>query len=73
MSTPVVHFDPSNPSSYRDFIQSGPLSIYLALSLPLFAVTLLAYLGFYLWERRKETKETKQNRKDKYTDSSDKV
>ena len=61
MSTDI--FQSSNNSKGQQFIGSSnpyvhlnPWQVYLALSLPLTVVTLLVWLGFHLWEKRRENK-----------------
>jgi hypothetical protein len=57
MSTPIVDFDP-NPTPARTFsrqnIGLGALWLYLAVSLPLLVLTLMAWYGVRKWEQRTE-------------------
>ena len=53
MSTDIVNFQTSNVGS---IIELPALRFYLAISLPLVALTLFAWYAAYWWEKRKEKK-----------------
>ena len=52
MSTDIVQFK----SDSKLVVGMAALQLYLAISLPLVFVTVLAWYGFYWWETRKERK-----------------
>ncbi len=54
MSTDIVNFKPTSTGSSGSRVELAALQLYLAISLPLVCVTLLAWYGFYWWEVRKE-------------------
>lgn len=54
MSTDIVQFQTA--STGRSHVELAALQLYLAISLPLVCITLLAWYGFYWWEVRKEKK-----------------
>ena len=66
MSTPVVHFDENddNSSFGSHNIGWGATKLYLMLSLPLVALTLLAWWCFSLRAKQKERMELKKNQAD---------
>ena len=57
MSTDV--FRATNTGQFGDTVQLGALRLYVAISLPLVVVTMLAWYGVYWWEKRKEKLHTK--------------
>ncbi len=63
MSTKIINFEPTSNGSTKSRVELVALQLYLAISLPLVCVTLLAWYGFYWWEVRKEKmKQEKQDR-----------
>ena len=60
MSTDMFGSDYTGRHGPNPYANLNPLQIYLALSLPLTAATLLFWAGFHLWEMRHE----KQKKKD---------
>ncbi|KAL9131378.1 MAG: hypothetical protein Q9175_006779 [Cornicularia normoerica] len=52
MSTDI--FKATNTGQFGNTVQLGTLRLYIAISLPLVVVTLLAWYGVYWWETRKE-------------------
>ena len=57
MSTPIVNFDKNKSDFHIKNIGFGALKLYLAISLPLVLVTLLARWAFSFREDQKERKE----------------
>ncbi|KAK5695171.1 hypothetical protein LTR97_008677 [Elasticomyces elasticus] len=54
MSTPIVTFAPGSSSPSDSNISTGALGFYVAISLPLMALTFLSWYAVYWWENRKE-------------------
>lgn len=52
MSTDI--FKATNTGQFDNTVQLGALRLYIAISLPLVVVTMLAWYGVYWWETRKE-------------------
>lgn len=52
MSTDI--FRPTDKGRFSEDVQLGALKLYIAISLPLVFITLLAWYGVYWWETRKE-------------------
>lgn len=57
MSTDI--FRATNTGQFGNTVQIGTLRLYIAISLPLVVVTLLAWYGVYWWETRKEKLRTR--------------
>ncbi|KAL6717941.1 hypothetical protein ACLMJK_004026 [Lecanora helva] len=55
MSTDIFQNHDNNPNAPNPYRNLGPLPLYLAISLPLTAVTLLIWAFFHLRERRRAT------------------
>ncbi|KAL8919648.1 MAG: hypothetical protein Q9208_006680 [Pyrenodesmia sp. 3 TL-2023] len=66
MSTDVFEVDYKGRSQENPYAQLSPWQIYLALSLPLTAVTLLVWAMFHFWEMRREKPKMAQNRDIEY-------
>ena len=60
MGTDIFQSDYQGTDTPKPYAHLGPLSIYLALSLPLTVGTLLFWLAFHYWETRSE--KLKQNK-----------
>ncbi|KAL8896164.1 MAG: hypothetical protein Q9207_007845 [Kuettlingeria erythrocarpa] len=54
MSTDVFELDYKGQPQANPYARLSPWQIYLALSLPLTAVTLLVWAVFHFWEMRRE-------------------
>ena len=52
MSTDI--FKNTDKGRFGDGVDLGALKLYIAISLPLVFITLLAWYGVYWWETRKE-------------------
>lgn len=57
MSTDVVQLQRDS----KLVVEMAALRLYLAISIPLVLVTVLAWYGFYQWETRKEQKKLKHD------------
>lgn len=64
MSTDIVQFQKTNAGNSKSLVELAALQLYLAISLPLVFVTLLAWYGFYWWEVRKERKNSEKLQRD---------
>ncbi|KAL8743689.1 MAG: hypothetical protein Q9184_008083, partial [Pyrenodesmia sp. 2 TL-2023] len=62
MSTDVFEVDYKGRSQENPYVHLSPWQIYLALSLPLTAVTLLVWAMFHFWEMRREKPRVAQYR-----------
>ena len=63
MSTNIFESGNAGRQGPNPYTQLNPVQIYLALSLPLTAVTLMIWASFHLWEMRHE-KQKKEGHKD---------
>ena len=61
MSTDIVGFQTTKTGRSKSFVELAALQLYLAISLPLVFVTLVAWYGVYWWETRKETRRQATN------------
>ena len=52
MSTDIVSWHETGDHSFKKVFQLEALQIYLAISLPLIAITLFLSYAFYKWETR---------------------
>lgn len=66
MSTDVFGLDYKGRAQENPYARLSPWQIYLALSLPLTAVTLLVWAMFHLWEMRREKPKVGQHRDIEY-------
>ncbi|KAL8649189.1 MAG: hypothetical protein Q9210_004553 [Variospora velana] len=66
MSTDVFEVDYKGRSQKNPYANLSPWQIYLALSLPLTAVTLLVWAIFHFWEMRREKPKMAQHRDVEY-------
>lgn len=60
MSTPIVTFEAGSPSISHGTISAGALGFFVAVSIPLMVVTVLAWWASYWWEDRRERKEQRR-------------
>ncbi len=61
MSANIVQFRTTSTGRSKSVVEMAALQLYLAISLPLVFVTLLAWYGGYWWEIRKERKQPKDH------------
>ncbi|KAI4256438.1 MAG: hypothetical protein L6R42_006224 [Xanthoria sp. 1 TBL-2021] len=66
MSTDVFGLDYTGRAQENPYTRLSPWQIYLALSLPLTAVTLLVWAMFHLWEMRREKPKVGQHKDIEY-------
>lgn len=66
MSTDVFEVDYKGRPQENPYVHLSPWQIYLALSLPLTAVTLLVWAMFHFWEMRREKSKMAQHRDIEY-------
>lgn len=68
MSTPIVHFNKTNPDFSIKNIGFGALKLYLAASLPLVLITLLAWWAMRVREKRSEKMEARKIENERMND-----
>ena len=66
MSTDVFELDYGGRREGNPYARLSPWQIYLAMSLPLTAVTLFVWAVFHFWEMRREKPKVRQRRDIEY-------